>query len=128
MMKWFDCKYCGKDFKSLRKKLYCDSCRLKQSSLDKSSTTRRMIRNREFIKNYKKDKKCSGCGYNKYPGILEFHHKDKSTKYKGDNFLSKSLRRIDLIQKEIEKCHILCPNCHRELHLKEGYGGRKNGI
>ena len=78
-----------------------------------------MIRNREFIKEYKKDKKCEVCGYNKFPRILSFHHKNRVKKDKGVNFLMKSLKNLDVIKKEIDKCILLCPNCHNELHLKE---------
>jgi len=78
-----------------------------------------MIRNREFIKSYKKDKRCELCGYNKYPEILQFHHKDRNLKNEGVNVLMKTLKNLDLIKSEIKKCIILCPNCHNELHLKE---------
>ena len=96
---------------------------------DKSNSTReRMIRNREFIRNYKRDKKCEICGYNKYPEILDFHHKNKETKNQGVNSLMKSLKNLDIIKQEIDKCILLCPNCHREIHLNEKYEPTKNGI
>ncbi len=127
-IKWFSCSYCGEDFKSLNKKRYCDNCILRQlqQPLHKSSTTRSMIRNREFIRNYKKNKGCEICGYNKHPEILDFHHKNRNDKNKGVNILMKTLKNIETIKKEIEKCILVCPNCHRELHLMERYG--KNGV
>lgn len=89
-------------------------------SPSKSRSSRlRMLRNREFIGNYKKDKQCEICGYNKYPEILMFHHKDKERKSEGVNILMKTLKNIEIIKKEIEKCRLLCPNCHSEVHLKE---------
>lgn len=84
-----------------------------------NSSTTRMIRNREFIKNYKKDKKCEFCNYNKFTEILEFHHRNKKEKNKTINTLMKSLKNLRTIETEIEKCFLLCPNCHRELHFKE---------
>jgi Zn finger protein HypA/HybF involved in hydrogenase expression len=118
---WFDCKYCGKDFQALKWSRFCKKCKLRfaKHPLPKSSTTMRMIRNREFITNYKKDKRCKKCGYNKYPEILDFHHKDQKDKNLSVNALMKNLSNIYKINKEIEKCILLCPNCHRILHLRE---------
>lgn len=121
LMMWLDCSYCGKDFQDNKRRIYCDDCiaRHKKEPLPKSSTTMRMIRNRQFVTNYKKDKECDNCGYNKYPEILDFHHKNKSEKVGTINRLMKGLKSIYMIQKEIEKCLLICPNCHRELHLLE---------
>ena len=121
LMMWLDCSYCGKDFQDNKRRIYCDDCiaKHKKEPLPKSSTTMRMIRNRNFLKTYKVDKKCEFCGYNKHPGILEFHHKDKNDKTDEVSRLTKSLKSIYTIKKEIEKCILICPNCHRELHLLE---------
>ena len=108
------CKNCREEFESYKNRRYCKKC--KKFS---NSSTMRMIRNREFIKSYKKDKRCELCGYNKYPEILQFHHKDRNLKNEGVNVLMKTLKNLDLIKSEIKKCIILCPNCHNELHLKE---------
>lgn len=126
-VKWFSCSYCGDEFKSLSNKKYCESCISKRFKrpIPKSSTTMRMIRNREFVKNYKKDKKCGICGYNRYPEILEFHHRDKKEKAQTINTLMKTLRSIEIIKKEIEKCDIICSNCHKELHLMEKYSNNE---
>ena len=55
---------------------------------------------------------CSSCGYNKCIGALEFHHRDPKEK---DPFWSRgwSLPKLKI---ELEKCDILCANCHREIH------------
>jgi len=62
--------------------------------------------------------KCSICGYGKCKDALEFHHLDSSKK---DFGVSKSgLTRSWLrIKKEIDKCILVCANCHRELHNKK---------
>jgi hypothetical protein len=62
--------------------------------------------------------KCSRCGYNKYPEVLEFHHKDPTQKLFGigQRGLTRSWKRV---QAEIEKCDLLCANCHRELHVEQ---------
>lgn len=58
--------------------------------------------------------KCKTCGYNKYYGALEFHHRNPS----GKEFSWKTVRNKswDIIFKELDKCDLLCCRCHREAH------------
>jgi len=60
--------------------------------------------------------KCSNCGYDKCIAALDFHHIDKSTK---DFSISSYTYRddFDSIKTELDKCVILCSNCHREEHF-----------
>lgn len=60
--------------------------------------------------------KCSVCGYNKCIDALEFHHKDTTQKDFGisSSGFSKAWSKI---QKELDKCVLLCSNCHREVHF-----------
>lgn len=58
--------------------------------------------------------KCSECGYNKYFGALEFHHMNPEEKDMDWNTMRKtSWNKIKL---ELDKCILLCSNCHREKH------------
>jgi len=58
--------------------------------------------------------KCEECGYSKCIGALEFHHRDETSKeFAISNSYSVSW---ETIQKELDKCDMLCANCHRELH------------
>lgn len=59
--------------------------------------------------------KCENCGYNHYIGALEFHHLDPSEK---EISFSKSRRSFENLKAELEKCVLLCSNCHREEHAK----------
>jgi len=61
--------------------------------------------------------KCEKCGYNSYLGALEFHHTDPSEK---DFHLSTKTRVVfdDAIRQELDKCSLLCANCHREEHAR----------
>ena len=59
--------------------------------------------------------KCYFCGYNKYVGAMEFHHLDNKKKDFGLSM--KGLTRSWIKTKnEIDKCILVCSNCHRELH------------
>mgnify|MGYP000644676537 CR=1 FL=1 len=61
--------------------------------------------------------KCSICGYNKCNRALDFHHINPEEK---DNTISSLYNYSwDNIKKELDKCILLCANCHRELHTKE---------
>jgi len=59
--------------------------------------------------------KCITCGYNKSPAALEFHHRDPTQK---DFAISCYTKRKDfnIIKTELDKCDLLCANCHKELH------------
>ncbi|CAB4141303.1 HNHc domain containing protein [uncultured Caudovirales phage] len=58
--------------------------------------------------------KCQNCGYDKCIGALEFHHRDPGEK---DFQISNgNTRSLDKLLVEVDKCLLLCANCHRELH------------
>lgn len=59
--------------------------------------------------------KCSICGYSKCIQALEFHHLDPNKKDFGvsSKWNSKSW---EVIVAELDKCVLVCANCHRELH------------
>jgi hypothetical protein len=59
---------------------------------------------------------CLLCGYDKHPGVLEFHHLDATTKsfsISGGGF-SRSWESLTI---ELRKCILVCANCHREVEL-----------
>ena len=57
--------------------------------------------------------KCEKCGYDRNVAALEFHHIDPETKKFA---LSNTRHSWEDTKKELDKCMILCANCHRELH------------
>jgi hypothetical protein len=74
----------------------------------------------EWFREYKKKLACIICGEN-HPATLDFHH--RNPKYKEGNLAAVMSHNLSLenIIAEIEKCDVLCSNCHRKLHyeLKE---------
>ncbi len=62
---------------------------------------------------------CKKCGYKKCLRALHFHHIDPSTKeyaiFEGRPG-QKKVRNWEKLKLEIDKCILLCANCHMELH------------
>jgi hypothetical protein len=64
-----------------------------------------------------KGSKCEICGYDRCIEALEFHHNDITKKDFGIS--NKGYTRSWLkVKEELEKCTMVCANCHRELHAK----------
>lgn len=57
--------------------------------------------------------KCLICSYNKSKRSLSFHHVDPEKKIHGIIGTSKAW---SLIKKELDKCVLVCSNCHAEIH------------
>ena len=59
---------------------------------------------------------CVKCGYNKCPASLTFHHRDPNEKEFSIGSISERFNSIydlsKLIKDEINKCDVLCANCH----------------
>lgn len=57
---------------------------------------------------------CCFCGYNRCSSALDFHHIDEGEK----NFTIRDgvTRSWSRVQQELEKCILVCSNCHREIH------------
>ena len=58
---------------------------------------------------------CCYCQYDRCSAALDFHHIDKSQKKFG---LSQSgmTRSWEKTKQELQKCILVCSNCHREIH------------
>jgi hypothetical protein len=57
---------------------------------------------------------CVLCGYARYLGALQFHHRDPTTKRfsLAGGGIARSLERA---REEAAKCVLLCANCHAEV-------------
>jgi len=58
---------------------------------------------------------CEICGYSKCNNALEFHHRDSSAKDFGISAKGYT-RSWEKVKAELDKCILLCANCHREIH------------
>ena len=70
--------------------------------------------------------KCQMCGYDKYIGALEFHHRDPLKKDISFGKLRK--RKWVTYRDELDKCDMVCSNCHSEIHHKIDIGKREERI
>lgn len=101
----------------------CKDCHRKEDreSYKKHSKSRRQaIKTKtEFVMNwfrtFKSSLKCSNCPETHY-ATLQFHHTDPSKK--DMNVSNMRYYSIETIKKEIEKCIVLCANCHAKEHWK----------
>lgn len=57
--------------------------------------------------------KCQICGYNRCINALEFHHLNPKEK---DFTISGGTKSFEHIKPEVDKCILVCANCHREIH------------
>lgn len=99
--------YRRRDNKNLS--VYCKFCTNKQSISRFRETKKQAV---EY-----KGGKCERCGYNKCIAAMDFHHLDPSQKdFSISNAKNKS---FDKIKNELDKCILVCSNCHREIHSEE---------
>jgi len=76
------------------------------------ATTKRRRRIKQFAIEYKGGK-CTVCGYNRCVGALDLHHiGNKKFNFSTDAYL----HDWETIKRELDKCILLCSNCHREYH------------
>jgi hypothetical protein len=108
-----ECRVC---FADTRKKSYHKN---KQYYIDKNNRIRK--RNVEWYRNYKSTLSCIKCGED-HPACLDFHHRDSNEKESEISLMVNDSVSIDTIKSEIEKCDVLCSNCHRKHHYNEKYG------
>ncbi len=60
--------------------------------------------------------RCSICGYNRNLAALAFHHSDSAEKDFKLDMRSLSNRTLQSVMVELDKCILVCQNCHAELH------------
>ena len=89
--------------------------RRKETLLERANKTRR--ENKEWAIEFLGGC-CNRCG-GKFPlACYDFHHKDPGEK---DHFPCRLLQGSrEKLQAEIEKCTLLCANCHRIVHHEKG--------
>jgi hypothetical protein len=102
------CSRCGREYlydkKRGHRKTLCNSC----------SANMKRTRNKERAVAYLGGS-CILCGYSRCLRSLSFHHLDPETKDMEIN-VREFCRSWDAITRELDKCVLLCTNCHGEVH------------
>mgnify|MGYP001617393579 CR=1 FL=1 len=94
------------DKNSKRKHSYCKIC------FNRYCIDRWIQKKLDAIKY--KGGQCKNCGYSKFYGALEFHHREPNKKeFVWNKLRLKSWENITI---ELDKCDLLCSNCHKEIH------------
>lgn len=96
--------------RSGRKQLYayCRSCMIAYQQKRNRDLKQRAV-------DYKGGK-CERCGYSRCIWALDFHHPESSKK---DINIAHASYRWAKLQSELDKCMLVCSNCHREIHAIE---------
>ena len=71
----------------------------------------------DWYNDFKSKLKCEVCGES-HPATLDFNHKDPSKK---DFAVAAMVNRYSIkrILEEVQKCQVLCANCHRKFHWNQ---------
>lgn len=88
---------------------------------NKASEYRRIKNRRDelrvWLDEYKSKLSCTKCK-EKHPACLDFHHKDSATKDFSLGIIGGWGYGKERLLREIEKCVVLCSNCHRKVHYE----------
>ena len=75
----------------------------------------RRLKMRQWLDELKSTLKCSRCDES-HPATLDFHHRDPKEKEFVIGYAISGGWGKKRILAEIEKCEVLCANCHRKEH------------
>jgi hypothetical protein len=93
--------------------IICSNCHRKEHT----NTYKYLTKKAKYVLELKQKSCCSKCGLS-VPECLDFHHiDDNKTDGIGAMLRNKNILLED-IKTEIQKCIIVCSNCHREIHHK----------
>ena len=59
-----------------------------------------------------KNKPCADCGLEYPPYVMDFDHRPDEEKL--FNISTNGNKSVERVRQEIEKCDVVCANCHRE--------------
>lgn len=107
---------CGQELSWNNSSGKCKKCKPTHITHSESVTKCRQKRKRDLIEY--KGGKCIQCGYDKCVGALEFHHRNPDEKEYRLGIGSGTPHSWERDIKEVDKCDLLCANCHREEHWR----------
>ena len=117
------CSKCGEEDPN---KFYKSGETRRKRNLCKECTKLCMREKRRFIKTAAVKYlggECIVCGYSKRVSAMDFHHRDSQEKEDSLAAMIAKHPPWDVLQKELDKCDLMCCRCHRELHNPEDDDG-----
>jgi 5-methylcytosine-specific restriction endonuclease McrA len=119
------CVVCSVEINGQKTKYCSNTCKQKhhwhrvkeQTNTYHSQTIRAYRRKLEMLE--LKGGCCSKCGYDKNLAALQFHHLNPSEKKIKLDLRSMGNNKVTTLLSELEKCIILCANCHLEEHNED---------
>jgi hypothetical protein len=73
---------------------------------------------RQYVWDYLSNHPCVSCGEDD-PRVLEFHHKDSAQKERDLSRMVGDGLSTGRLQQEMDKCIVLCGNCHKKVTMSE---------
>ena len=83
-----------------------------------ASNYERKARMYELYQKIKAELRCADCGET-HPATLHFHHRDPREKEFNIADFVRSGKSIEALHREMEKCTVLCANCHAKRHYEQ---------
>lgn len=130
------CAKCKENKKNIDKKFICKVCN-KEYTFGKQKNNTLSLCSRCHIYKFRVKRRtkcinikggaCEICGYNECIDALAFHHKKPDDKLFKINAINCGGKKWEKILKELEKCTLLCHNCHTETHVNERKKTQKFG-
>lgn len=111
--------------KEYRRKYYQENKKKEIAySIERNKECKKRIQ--KYIKEVKENSECAICNEN-HPATLIFHHINPDQKLFG---IAGSYSRYTLtkIKEEMNKCAILCSNCHLKIHWDESFKEKYNTV
>ena len=109
-----NCIVCNALLRGRQTKFCSPICKNKHHQSYKAQKNRGLIKKLELIATA--GGQCSICGYRKNLAALAFHHLDSADKDFKLDMRSLSNRGSKTVLAELDKCILVCHNCHSELH------------
>jgi hypothetical protein len=114
MIEVSNCIVCGIPLQGKQTKFCSSTCKNKYHQSYESQKSRGLARKLELVKSA--GGRCSICGYDNNLAALAFHHTDSESKDFKLDMRSLSNRGLESVLAELDKCILVCHNCHAELH------------
>lgn len=88
----------------------------RESEINRKNERRKMLQ--DWLQSVKDDLSCEMCGES-HNACIDFHHTNNEEKDANIGNMPQQGYSKDRILAEIEKCEVLCANCHRKEHYNQ---------